>query len=81
MVVVPFPWPAGTGFGDAVIGAPDAAGLPDGAVASGAFDGLHPAKKSSGKRTAVVQVNRFIKIVYLFSFSNAYLASNRIVDL
>jgi hypothetical protein len=66
MVVVSFIFsPAGTGFGDAVIVAMDAPGLADGTFASGAFEGLHAANKNSGKRTAVVRMNRFIKIVCL----------------
>jgi len=60
MVVVPGPSPVVTGFGDAVIVAVDAAGLAAGAFASGAFDGLHAAKKNTGKTTAVVRMNRFI---------------------
>jgi hypothetical protein len=59
-VVVPLPSPVDTGFGDAVIVAADAAGLAGGACASGVFEGLHPMKKNSGKRIAVVEISRFI---------------------
>lgn len=64
-VVVAFRPPVDTGFGDAVIVGPDAAGLVGVAFASGAFEGLHAAKKNSVKITAVVRTNRFIKIVCL----------------
>jgi hypothetical protein len=69
MVVVPTPSPAGTGFGDAVIIAADAAGLAGDTFASGFFEELHAAKKNSGKRTAAVRINRFIKILCFLSFS------------
>jgi len=59
-----------TGFGDAVILAADAAGLAAGAFASGFFDGPHPAKKNSGRRIAIVGMNRFIKILLIWCFSN-----------
>jgi hypothetical protein len=60
-----------TGFGDAVIVAADAAGLPADAFASGLFDGPHAAKKNNGRRIAIVGMNRFIKILWLWCLSNS----------
>jgi hypothetical protein len=61
----------------------DAPGLVVGAFASGAFEGLHAAKKNSGKTTAVVRMNRLIKLVAcgvsrIVSFRQ--LASQRVVN-
>jgi hypothetical protein len=50
-----------TGFGDAVIVAAGAAGLAAKAFASGCFDGPHAAKNNSGRRIAIVGINRFIR--------------------
>jgi hypothetical protein len=58
-----------TGFGDAEIVAADAGGLAAGACASGALDGLHPAKKDSGKKIAA-EMSCFIKRIYFSSFAN-----------
>jgi hypothetical protein len=58
MVVLPIPSPAGTGFGDAVIVAVDAAGLPVGTLAF--FEESHAAKKISCKRIVVVRMSCFI---------------------
>jgi hypothetical protein len=49
-----------TGFGDAEIVAADAAGL-TGAFTSGAFGGLQPTDKNSGKKIAA-EMNCFIKM-------------------
>jgi hypothetical protein len=68
MVVLPGPPPVGTGFGDAVIVAADAAGLGDGMFASGFFEELHAAKKHSHKRRAAVGMNRFIVTFCLLTF-------------
>src|SRR5918996_266554 len=78
MVVVPGPSPVVTGFGDAVIVAAGAAGLAADAFASEFFDGPHAAKKNSGRRIPIVGMNRFIKILGLWSFSNGWLLSSRI---
>jgi hypothetical protein len=59
-----------TGFGDAVIVAPGAAGLAADAFTSGFFDGPHAAKKNNGKKMAIVGMNRFIKILCVSCFSN-----------
>jgi hypothetical protein len=59
-----------TGFGDAVIVAAAAAGLAADEFASGLFDGPHAAKKNNGRRIAIVGMNRFIKILCLWCFSN-----------
>ena len=68
MVVVPVPSPTDTGLGDAVIFATDAPGLVGGASsASGAAEGLHPAKKNSGKRIAA-DMNFFIKMCLILEF-------------
>jgi hypothetical protein len=59
-----------TGFGDAVIVAAGAAGLAADAFVSGFFDGPHAGKKNRGRRMAIVGMNRFIKILWLWCFSN-----------
>jgi GSCFA family protein len=61
------PSPVLTGFGDAVIVAAGATGLA--ADALGFFDGPHAAKRTSGRRIAIVRMNRFIKILCLSCFS------------
>ena len=50
-------------MGEAVIVAVDAPGLVVGALASGALETLHAAKKNSGMTTAMVRMDRFIKLV------------------
>src|SRR4029077_10464002 len=78
MVVVPGPSPVVTGFGDAVIVAAVAAGLAADGFASGLFDGPHAAKKNNGRTIAIVRMNRFIKILCLWCFSNTKLLSSRV---
>jgi hypothetical protein len=71
MVVVPGPSPVVvTGFGDAVIVAAGAAGLAADAFVAGFFDGPHAAKKNNGSTIAIVGINRFIKFLCLWCFSN-----------
>jgi len=71
MVVVPGPSPTDTGLGDAVIFATDAPGLVGSASsASGAVEGLHPAKKNSDKRIAA-DMNFFIKMCLILEFLEA----------
>ena len=76
MVVIPGSSPAGTGFGEAVIIEPDGAGLAGDALTPGFSEGLQPAKKQSGRRTATVRLNRFIKIFRFVEFLDCFISSH-----